>query len=497
MEKIMLQKRFMQVFLLVGTFAFFALSSCSTDDDPEPADDPVASFQFEISDDDPLTVIFTNFSQNAESYLWDFDDGNTSTEENPTYTYEEFGIYEVELTATNADGVSRSFSETIELQDPFEALALLAGEESKTWKLYRVESSMGVGPDVDNPRDWWALYNDGSRPCDYYNEFTFHRNGDYVFDDKGYMWGEGGVFHEDFENECFEAIPANMVGPDGEDLSPWLGGTHSYEFDSSTNMVTLEGLGAWIGLVKTGTDGEVSVPQSSVSFKVEIEERDGYDYMHVLFEYADLVWSFSYAHYHDPSLEPEVVEEEEETDPLDELTPTEMFNTFASTSEEDVQILHPTESTVELTVGVDDPADPDGTKVGEYHRVAELYQELQFATEYYIQFDNFTTVSLDVYLPSDNDFSGDLTKDIAIIIANSHDNAEWWNHHLQYDVDADEVVLDEWQTFTFQLDEPTSGPGIPDGTPNDRDDLNFFAISIGGAAHSVEGTFYIRNFVFE
>ncbi len=484
----------MQIFLLMATFAFFALASCSKDDDP--VEDPIASFQYEISEDNFLEVIFTNFSQNAVSYSWDFGDGNSSTEENPTHIYDEADTYEVILTATNADGVSRSFSESIVLDDPDVVLAMLAGETSKTWKLYRIETSMGVGPDLDNPRDWWSLMNDGSRPCKYYHEFTFHRNGDYVFDDKGFMWGEsGGVFHEDLANQCLEAIPANMVGPDGEDLSPWLGGTHAFELNPNTMEVTLTGLGAWIGIVKVATEGEVTVPQSSVTFKIDIEERDGYDYMHVYFVYDWGVWSFSYAHYHDPSQEPDVVEEPDEIDPLPNLTPTEMFNTFASDSDDDVQVLVPTESTVELTIGVDDPADPDGTKVGQYHRIATEWQELQFATEYYIQFDNFTTVSLDVYIPSDNDFSGDLSKDIAIIIANSHDTPEWWNHHLQYDVDPDDVVLDEWQTWTFDLGEPTSGPG--EGTPLDRDDLNFFAITIGGAGHPVEGTFFIRNFVFD
>ena len=496
METFKSKTRFMQVFLLIASFAFFALASCSKDDD-EPAADPIASFQYEVSEDNHLEVKFMNFSQNAVSYSWDFGDGNSSTEENPTHIYDEADTYVVTLTATNADGVSRDFSETIILEDPDVVLAMLAGEVSKTWKLYRVGTSMGVGENIDNPRGWWSLENDGSRPCKYYHEFTFHRNGDYVFDDKGYMWGEGGVFHEDLVGECIEAIPANMVGPEGEDLSPWLGGTHAFELNPNTMKVTLTGLGAWIGIVKVGTEGEVTVPQSSVTFEIEFEERDGYDYMHVFFVYDWGVWSFSYAHYHDPSQEPDVVEEQDPIDPLDELTPTEMFNTFASTDAADVQILVPTESAVELTVGVDDPADPDGAKVGEYYRIATDWQELQFATQYYIQFDNFTTVSLDVYLPSSNDYSGPLSKDIAIIIANNHDTPEWWNHHLQYDVNPDDVVLDEWQTFTFQLDAPTSGPGIPNGNPLERDDLNFFAISIGGAGHSVEGTFYIRNFIFD
>ncbi len=297
---------------------------------------------------------------------------------------------------------------------------------------------------------------------------------------------------------CFEAIPENMINKDGADVSAFLSGTHQFEFDAASRMVTLDGYGAWMGMPQMTTDGESSVPVDTKEFKVEsIEEHGDYDLMIISYTYEGLYWDYTYAHYHDPATEPEVIEEEEEIDPLDELTPDEMFNTFASEDAEDVQILVPTESAVELTVGVDDPADPDGTKVGQYHRVATDFQELQFATEYYIQFDHFTTVSLDVYIPSDTDFSGALTKEIAIIIANNHDTPEWWNHHLQYDVDPDQIVPGEWQTWTFQLDEPTSGPGIEDGNPLERDDLNFFAITIGGAGHSEEGIFYIRNFVFE
>jgi len=492
------KKLFKWAFMLFAVIGMITFYACEKDEDPEP-ELPVATFQYEISEDNFLQVIFMNFSQNAVSYQWNFGDGESSTEENPTHTYADVGEYEVTLTAANSEGATASFSQTIQITDPDQALAMLAGTTYKTWKLYRVGTSLGVGPDKENARTWWSLENDGARPCKYYHEFTFHRNGDFVFDDKGAFWGEDVIFAgTDVHGICFEAIPSNMINSDGVDVSAFLSGTHQFEFESSTNMVTLNGYGAWMGMPQMTSTEESSVPVDSKMFKIEsIEEHDGYDLMIISYTYDGLYWDFSYAHYYNPADEPEVVEEQEPTDPLEEITPTEMFNTFASEGEEDVQILVPTESAVVLTVGVDDPADPDGTKVGEYHRIATDWQELQFATEYYIQFDNFTTVSLDVYLPSDNDFSGALTKDIAIIIANNHDTPEWWNHHLQYDVNADDVVLDEWQTWTFQLSEPTSGPGIPDGTPHDRSDLNFFAITIGGAGHSVEGTFYIRNFIFE
>lgn len=47
------------------------------------------------------TVTFTNTSTNADTYLWDFGDGNTGTEQNPVHTYAAPGVYQVKLTASS------------------------------------------------------------------------------------------------------------------------------------------------------------------------------------------------------------------------------------------------------------------------------------------------------------------------------------------------------------------------------------------------------------
>jgi len=62
-----------------------------------------------------LTATFDNTSSNGISYLWDFGDGNTSTDENPTHEYAANGTYIVTLTVANACG-SVSTTETIEVQ---------------------------------------------------------------------------------------------------------------------------------------------------------------------------------------------------------------------------------------------------------------------------------------------------------------------------------------------------------------------------------------------
>ena len=62
---------------------------------------PAASFTKAING---LTVTFTNTSNGASSYQWSFGDGNTSSETNPTHTYDTGGNYTVTLTATNDCG---------------------------------------------------------------------------------------------------------------------------------------------------------------------------------------------------------------------------------------------------------------------------------------------------------------------------------------------------------------------------------------------------------
>jgi len=53
----------------------------------------------------PLTVYFTEQSDNEPtSWLWDFGNGESSTEQNPTNTYNDVGTYTVKLTATNDHG---------------------------------------------------------------------------------------------------------------------------------------------------------------------------------------------------------------------------------------------------------------------------------------------------------------------------------------------------------------------------------------------------------
>ena len=56
----------------------------------------------------PVTISFSNTSQgDGLSYLWNFGDGGTSTDANPTHTFQA-GAWEVTLTVTNENGTDVS-----------------------------------------------------------------------------------------------------------------------------------------------------------------------------------------------------------------------------------------------------------------------------------------------------------------------------------------------------------------------------------------------------
>lgn len=76
--------------------------------------DPIADFDYSINLNE---VDFTNLSLHADSYLWNFGDGNTSTLTNPLHVYDEDGIYTVTLTAFNDCGAD-TYTITIEILTP-------------------------------------------------------------------------------------------------------------------------------------------------------------------------------------------------------------------------------------------------------------------------------------------------------------------------------------------------------------------------------------------
>jgi len=76
---------------------------------------PVASFTTNVSSGcAPLNIYFTNTSSQANSYYWNFGNGNTSTLPNPSMVYSVPGTFTVTLIATNTiNGLKDTITQTI------------------------------------------------------------------------------------------------------------------------------------------------------------------------------------------------------------------------------------------------------------------------------------------------------------------------------------------------------------------------------------------------
>lgn len=87
-----------------------AFVSCKKDEEPAP----IAAYSYSVAGQyAPLLVTFTNTSQNSVSWLWNFGDGGTSIEKNPSHTFAAAGQYTITLEATNSAGVKNITSQNL------------------------------------------------------------------------------------------------------------------------------------------------------------------------------------------------------------------------------------------------------------------------------------------------------------------------------------------------------------------------------------------------
>ncbi|MFA0847586.1 MAG: chitobiase/beta-hexosaminidase C-terminal domain-containing protein, partial [Methanobacterium formicicum] len=112
----------------------------------------------------PLTVEFNDQSTGTKplTYSWDFGDGSTSTEQNPTHTYTTPGNYTVKLTVTNAVGSSEKTMTIItsdsDIVAPIPTADLPGGSYNTT-----INVNLSATDDQDpNPQIYYTL--DGNDP---------------------------------------------------------------------------------------------------------------------------------------------------------------------------------------------------------------------------------------------------------------------------------------------------------------------------------------------
>ena len=118
-----MKKLYIIIFMLtVGTF----FQSCNDDDYPVPPASTVPLFTYSIGNDEfaPAMVTFTNTSivpntVGTATYYWNFGDGTSSSDTNPTHNYTEAGAYVVKLVVTTSTSLEiMEASQTIVIKDP-------------------------------------------------------------------------------------------------------------------------------------------------------------------------------------------------------------------------------------------------------------------------------------------------------------------------------------------------------------------------------------------
>ena len=128
----------------------------------------------------PLTIDFTSNTTidstgTITSWLWDFDDGTTSTQQNPTYTYWELFIHTVHLTVTSNEGCSDSATRDIfVLQNPvcdFTASLVSLNDSSPIVNFTNLSS----GGNIDLLWD----FGDGNTSTEYSLQHTYDTCGTY------------------------------------------------------------------------------------------------------------------------------------------------------------------------------------------------------------------------------------------------------------------------------------------------------------------------------
>ena len=161
----------------------FSMFSCGEDPVPAPTVQVFASV-------DGYQVAFTVTATNADSYSWDFGDGETSTEQNPVYEYGQSGDYTATVTVTGEGGTADA---TTDVTISASELEMLTGgpamANGKTW-VFSPTSTAGDGIfycDADMTQQ--DPVPDGilgliGIPSEYEDEFTFMNDYGYTHDVK-------------------------------------------------------------------------------------------------------------------------------------------------------------------------------------------------------------------------------------------------------------------------------------------------------------------------
>ncbi len=142
----------------------------------------------------------------------------------------------------------------------FAPILSLSAQVEGTWKLAPQAAALGVGPSGPGDMSWWAngAGDVTTRACLFDDSIKFEANGTMTHYMDGSTWLEG-----------WQGAPEGCGSP----IAPHVGGAATYAYDATAGTLTVNGLGAHIGLAKVINGAEINSPSlaaSSVTYNVAI-----------------------------------------------------------------------------------------------------------------------------------------------------------------------------------------------------------------------------------
>jgi len=252
---------------------------------------PTASFDI-ASGDTPNDFVLINTSPETFLTKWTVEGNGSYTGDMVELSVPRRGEYAVEMTTLSAGGsATASQMLVVEQDDPnacTDIVKLLSGCDQKAWKLAPEAAALHVGPSLFET--WWASSDSDviDRACQFNDEYIFTSDGQFIYDSNGDIFAD---------SDANGTIPSDLGISAGchpteewpEQYAAWSDNTHSYI--ASATELTVDGLGAYMGLYKVATSAEVTTPQSSVTYNIETITEDR---MVLWVNFGPGIWRFTF-----------------------------------------------------------------------------------------------------------------------------------------------------------------------------------------------------------
>ncbi len=151
-----------------------------------------------------------------------------------------------------------------------------------TWKLAPQAGALGVGPSLGNT-SWWSNSTGDltTRACLFDDSIKFEQGGIMTHYMDGNTWLEG------WQGATPDAC--------GTPVAPHVGGQATYNFDATAGTLTVNGLGAHIGLAKVINGAEINNPaNAAASITYDVAFSNGGNTMTATINFGPGFWQFTY-----------------------------------------------------------------------------------------------------------------------------------------------------------------------------------------------------------